>query len=412
MGAIAEKLAGTGTEPLVPFIICGNPKRLNEVAKRYTLKEQIKREPTVLAVEDRHSRIDEFLKTVRKHITTLRELGPLNSEERARRRAAEASRRFPGHAEKARARRTTWTRDLWALLWERYIEKRHAKTMLLQRSLTALSLRLSEEEKQTTQTALAAILGRTRAVLCTVATAAGTLRKEALAPLVQRIGMVVLDEAGTSPESKLPLLLTLPQLTRIVAIGDQEQLAPFTHWRPANRRNSRGSSPNGKSDVCHGFAADGHCRFGDACKYKHVQGTRGKRASSSAGACRQWQATGRCSYGTGCRFSHDAVSPSGLLEEEPPGFFQRLTVALPNGSVSQLLKQYRMHPKLCELVSQQFYSGNLRTSGDIARLRLTQDKFGLYFLNVAGGGSDCKGLEEKAGRGTINRSEIAAVLQL
>ena len=50
-----------------------------------------------------------------------------------------------------------------------------------------------------------------------------------LYPATSRINTVILDEAGTSPESKMPVLLLLPALDNIIAIGDQLQLQPFTH---------------------------------------------------------------------------------------------------------------------------------------------------------------------------------------
>lgn len=75
------------------------------------------------------------------------------------------------------------------------------------------------------------LLVSARAILCTVATASKVLLSDELAPAVTRIKTAILDEAGTCPESKLPLLCSLPQMTRIIAIGDHKQLAPFSHIR-------------------------------------------------------------------------------------------------------------------------------------------------------------------------------------
>ena len=52
--------------------------------------------------------------------------------------------------------------------------------------------------------------------------------------IADRLSIAVLDEAGTIPEAKVCVVIaSLRQITRIVAIGDQQQLEPFTN---INRR--------------------------------------------------------------------------------------------------------------------------------------------------------------------------------
>ena len=43
-----------------------------------------------------------------------------------------------------------------------------------------------------------------------------------------------------------------------------------------------------------------------------------------------------------------------------------------------LSEQYRMHPTICQIVSDLFYQGNLTTNTDITALRVRVDPIGLY----------------------------------
>jgi superfamily I DNA and/or RNA helicase len=102
--------------------------------------------------------------------------------------------------------------------------------------LMKLSAIASHEYSQMCSVVRAGILIRARVVLCTVATASGCGNdsfsvSDEFKPLFIKLSTIIIDEAGTAPESKLPLLLTLNPLggvTRIIAIGDQQQLAPFS----------------------------------------------------------------------------------------------------------------------------------------------------------------------------------------
>jgi len=69
-----------------------------------------------------------------------------------------------------------------------------------------------------------------RAVLCTVDTT-GQLLSEEYAACTRRLYMVLLDEAGTVSESKMPLLASL-NVKQITAIGDHQQLSCFTRAVP------------------------------------------------------------------------------------------------------------------------------------------------------------------------------------
>jgi senataxin len=66
---------------------------------------------------------------------------------------------------------------------------------------------------------------------------------------------------------------------------------------------------------------------------------------------------------------------------EPVGVFQRIESSLPTGSVQMLSEQYRMHPTICQIVSDLFYQGNLTTNTDITALRVRVDPIGLYIIS-------------------------------
>jgi ATP-dependent RNA/DNA helicase IGHMBP2 len=197
------------------------------------------------------------------------------------------------------------------------------------------------------------LVNRAQAILCTVASASRSLigSKEFL-PVAKRITTAVLDEAGTSPEAALPCLLMLPQLRRIIAIGDHKQLSPFTHWKYPN------------------FLTLG--------------------AAGGAGV--------------------DGMDSSIL--EPPRGFFQRLVSALPMGSVPTLTKQYRMQPdSLTQYVSRTSYDGALTTDEAIAAARRAADPVGLYWLAYNPGPLGAESAPETGGTSKVNALEATLALQ-
>ena len=114
-----------------------------------------------------------------------------------------------------------------------------------------------------------------RVILCTVTAASRSLLiDEDLAPAVRRITSAILDEAGTCSEPNMPLLLLLPRLKRIIAIGDQKQLAPLF-----NMKVDGGGEAGG---VCFAFQKGhgiyGQCKFASRCRFSHVRTPRGPAA--------------------------------------------------------------------------------------------------------------------------------------
>ena len=193
---------------------------------------------------------------------------------------------------------------------------------------------------------------------------------------MSRITSAVLDEAGTCPESKLPLLSLLPHLTRIISIGDHKQLSPFTYIQPGRRGNGGG-------------------------------GRRGRMC--------QFFARGRCSYGDNCRFEHaSCVTPSTpTVTVEPMGFFQRVEKALPSNAIPSLTHQYRMNPFICSYISAQFYDHTLHTPEEVARERVAVDGCGMWWVDYPTHG---RGHEEAPERinstSKVNPTEVGLVVQI
>ena len=71
-------------------------------------------------------------------------------------------------------------------------------------------------------------------------------------------------------------------------------------------------------------------------------------------------------------FTHDQ-------DASPGGYFQRAVRAIQK--VPMLTIQYRMHPTVCDLVSQQFYDRKLHTAAPIAALRASDSANGLRWLD-------------------------------
>lgn len=225
----------------------------------------------------------------------------------------------------------------------------------------------------------AEIISKARAILATTATASGSLANdEELAPAFSKLRTIILDEAGTVPETKLPLLISLNpiELCRIVAIGDQNQLAPFT--RKMDTSSSGGGS--GGNRMCFAFARRGYC----------------------------------ASRGRGCRFEHFRGSPTkggrgggGDNSEPPMGFFQRVEKALPKNSIPILSEQFRMHPSVCNFVSDTFYNGRLCTNPLVRANRLRGDQFGMWWVTYRD-----KDAESCPPRSTSKINETEAMIAL
>eukprot|EP00052_Salpingoeca_macrocollata_P013488 m.105340 g.105340 ORF g.105340 m.105340 type:complete len:744 (-) comp18935_c0_seq4:41-2272(-) len=357
--AIADKLAGK-----IPFFVHGNEERLGLVSKQWTIEAQVERHPHVQHFAQIYDNIKEFCLSLRVEIAKKEELMEANG--RLRRRRAQALAKFPHDGEK---REAFLQNDPWKQLWCGYLRNKYRYAYALSRFLLRWESVARPCLERVVNSVAANIISQASAVLCTVASTSTLLRGSAvigrqkdkkkarfdavgvdLVPVLRKITAAILDEAGTSPESKIPVLLMLPLLNRIIGIGDQKQLQPFTHIQ-------------------------------------------------ESAACFAFQKTGRCSRG-GCRFSHQ----SGPVLQ---GFFQRVEKALPQGTVPCLQQQYRMHPAICRLVANCFYDGILMTPQFVAEKRTKADLFGLYLVDVAGTEST-----PERSKSQRNLNEVEAVLRV
>ena len=310
--AIAEKLASANN---IGFFVFGNEERLGLLAKRWTLPSQTERDERVVQTLQRLDALQSELKKLRaKVVRQLLKSYPARSADE----------------------------------YKEMCDSDPAVASLRSRVTTA-----EVEHTSTVRFVRAEILGRSRVMLCTVATAAGRLQgEEELKDFMERITAVILDEAGTSSESKLPLLLTLQSVDRIIPVGDHKQLEPFTHIKPHK-----------KSMVCYEF-----------------------------------QRLRKCSKGRLCRFTHATAAAAGGVSKTPMGYFQRLKLALPGNAIPTLIHQYRMHPRICEYVSSSFYNGKLCTPKEVSAARLSADAHGLYWISYP----SCDA-EEAPRRGSTSR---------
>jgi hypothetical protein len=379
--AIAEKLAAAA----LPFFVFGNDARLSLLAKEWTLQAQVDRDPRVVAAAARLERVRALSSMFRNKLYTAVS-GRFNATH-ARYRQARADAKF-GRAPSEK--KEAWlTRDLWATWWRSYaLHVRHPLLALGMLHADARTGALSRHLQETAARVFAEKVDAARAVLCTVATASRSLLSdEDVKPAVARIATAVLDEAGTCPETKLPLLLLLPQLERVIAIGDQKQLQPFSHWKAP--RGGGGGGGGGGRGICHYYnGRPGSCRRGTACSFAHGGG-RGSGISPMRTTA--------------------ADASSGSCGAEPTGFFQRIEQALPAGAVPSLQEQYRMHPAICGFISATFYGGSLRTPAAVCDERERADARGLWWLDC--GARDAE--TQRAGATSYsNPEEVQAALDV
>jgi len=216
--SIAEKLATSA----MTFVVFGNDKNLGPTAVRYTLKAQVERDPEVLRVAARLLRTAAiaglFANQLRQR--EARRFGPAH--------VAYRRKLWGGMDDKARSSREKDDfvfNSPWRRWWRAFVAERSGLKELVclwERKARELQTNLAQAKSQ----ARAAITFRAKAALCTIDTASALLREDN--QLGTPITVAIMDEAGTIPEYKMPLLAKLG-VAAVVAIGDQKQLQPFSH---------------------------------------------------------------------------------------------------------------------------------------------------------------------------------------
>lgn len=364
--AIAEKL-GSLPKGQLPFFVTGNITRLGIQAIKWTIDCQVERDPRVVVrynCRDRYSKLNALFKDFIDFKLSL-----LNCRYLQRRRQNLANIKFKDSENEERE--FFLARDSWYRFWKSYIMQKYAiyvaamiysKSLLNKANKDYLEMLIFVREE---------LINTARVILCTTATASGSLKgSEEFKPAFLKLKSIILDEAGTVPETKLPLLLTLNPdgIERIIAIGDQKQLAPFSY-------------------IQSGGQTGGQAKGGDVCW--------------------EFSRTGRCKNSRSCRFNH--IKTPFVQTEEPMGFFQRLEKVLPEGSVPTLTDQYRMHPKMSNLVSELFYDGLLKTPLQIADNRTAIDRHGVWWLTYDN--DDAESTPERS-KSKQNITEAVLVVQL
>ena len=277
--AIAEKLGATP----MPFVVFGSPERLGDCARQHTLDAQTMRDPAVVQAD-----------------------GDL---QRALVIEARLRSRFHRHTDGGALPR------LWRRWWELHAGRRHEELRNDCDRWFDRAQRIRADIHSLRSVASVRLLASARAFLSTVDGLAS-------ASIPRDKTVVIIDEAGTVPEFKIPHLVCFGA-DSIVAIGDQNQLQPFSH----------------------------------------------------SGA---------------------------------EGYFQRVVRAI---EAPMLSIQYRMHPTICKLVSDQFYGGRLETAPQVLR-----PSGGIDWLDYAEAHAESRDRDKKCNQAEVHllatfmRVELASIL--
>lgn len=333
--AIAQKL-GSLPRGELPFFVAGNVARLGIDAIKWTIDCQVDRDPRVVALAQCRYRYGRLYVLFSDFFAAKNLLLNRNYLQGRREKIAETKKFKNFQTETA-----FLTRDLWGRFWKVYIMSKYPICYDALKYFKTLKKSADKELADMLVFVRKEIINTARVILATTATASGSLASsEDLTPAFLKLRTIIMDEAGTVPETKLPLLISLnPEgIERIIAIGDQKQLQPFSRLTYLQF-----SAPAKGNSICWEFSKTKSCKNRSSCRYEHIE---------------------------------TAV----VQTEEPMGFFQRLEKALPNDSIPTLTEQYRMHPTVCKLVADLFYNGLLNTPSFIADDRKAIDPYGLWWL--------------------------------
>lgn len=379
VNAIAEKL-GFFPKGHLPFFVIGNIDHLGIQATKWTIACQVERDPRVVARYKcccRYIKLtalfDDFLHFKvsllnRKYLQSRRE-ELVNIKFRISNHGRfESCNRKEREIFHAREREIFLARDSWYRFWKSYIMRKYAIYVVAMSYSKKLLNAANEDYSNMLDFVRAELINTTRVILCTSDTASGSLAKsKEFMPALLKLKTIIMNEAGIVSETKLPLLLTLNPngIERIIAIGDQKQLAPFSYIQSGGQTSGQAK----RSDICREFARTGSCKKLRSCRYTHIKS----------------------------------------LIEEPMGFFQRLEKALPDGSVPTLTEQYRMHPIMGELLGALFYDGLLNTPLLIADGRTAIDQHGVWWLTYDDDDAESTPIRSKSKQ---NIAEAVLVVQL
>ena len=222
--AIAEKFAANNAS--LPFLAFGSEERIGDTAARFTLSEQVKRDPAVVVQRrerDRCARIHGALASALRALEAAR--FPSDRPFRARLWAEKSARLRPG-ADKEALQARFRAGDPWQRWWCAFARRTRGAALVADAGTWGSRAKAASALlRQTEAAAEQRLLDGARAFLCTV-DSVSSLPKDRL--LVPKRWVLIIDEAGTVPEYKMPLLISLGA-EAVVAVGDQNQLSPFSH---------------------------------------------------------------------------------------------------------------------------------------------------------------------------------------
>jgi len=231
--SIAEKFAKN-----LPFIVVGREERVGTTARQWTLEAQINRDPDVVAWTNTKT---EFLDA-----SKILELAEDDSVEYQEREAAKILDKFENSSHD--------TTRLCGEMTRYRIRGVTSKAYTALVNLVKECLTIATEELIKTKREVSRFIHRAcRAVLTTIDSCGSAVAKldsfniedecldEGRNCIADRLSIAVLDEAGTIPEAKVCVVIAnLRQITRIVAIGDQQQLEPFTNINHRRTAQTKG----------------------------------------------------------------------------------------------------------------------------------------------------------------------------
>jgi hypothetical protein len=225
--SIAEKLATSS----VPFVVLGRDANLGPAAVKHTIQAQIERDAGVVLAERRVLISDAICTRLQAR---------LKAKENSRFGPAHEAYRYAAWGKMDEKTREKYTRHSfihsspWRRWWRAYV----ADVTGLGQAVRVWEGRVIAEQSGVLGArteARAKVLKSSKAVLCTIDTTSALLREDNA--LVTPVTVAILDEAGTIPEYKMPLLAKLG-VSAVIAIGDQKQLQPFSHVDDARKAPS------------------------------------------------------------------------------------------------------------------------------------------------------------------------------
>lgn len=190
LDSIVEKLGPTG----FPFIVYGNPSRLGDCAKSFLMSSQVMRHPQVVLAQRALNVALKNQSGIWKLMSWM-DLTCMNEG-----------------------------RSKWSKFYQKIVEKNSDEYQELKRESIAINhviQAMRVELMGYKQEAEMEFMLSSRASL-------STIDGLAAADISHPDAVVIIDEAGTVPEFKIPLLLAM-NTRAIIAIGDQNQLQPFSH---------------------------------------------------------------------------------------------------------------------------------------------------------------------------------------